>query len=307
MFFEGAEKKVEIIVRPTTGTLLDIPKEYWQILVKKCQATILSEIKNDKLIAFLLSESSLFVWEDRILMLTCGQTVLINSVIEFIQKFGINEIETLVYQRKNECFSRLQPTSFNEDLKTIKEKIPGKAYRFGKAHGHYNQLFHSETNFKASPDDKTIEHLMYDLDDLVIKSFISDKMNNIEIRNFLKLDEILKDYMIDDFVFDPYGYSLNAIKDGNYLTIHITPQPKSSYASLEFSETERSEEIINHFLKIFGPKSFDTMSFNTELNLNNELFTKIEHRKTTIDNGYAVDFGSYFTACNEAKAPEEIL
>ncbi len=307
MFFEGAEKKVEIIVKPTVGTLLDIPREYWQSLVEKCNATILSEIKNDKLIGFLLSESSLFVWEDRILMLTCGQTVLINSVIEFVEKFGVAEIDSLIYQRKNECFSRLQPTSFLDDVKTIKQNIEGVAYRFGKAHGHYNQLFHSTNQYQALPGDKTVELLMYDLDDEVIKSFISGDMDNHQTRAFLKLDDVISDYQIDDFVFDPFGYSLNAIKGEDYLTIHITPQPKSSYASLEFSNSGRSEELMNHFLKVFSPKSCDIMSFNSKQKCKLNNFTKIEHRRLSTSTGYDVEFSSHFALCENAKAPEEIL
>lgn len=307
MFFEGAEKKVEIIVNPSIGTLLDIPRDYWQTLVESCQATIISEIKNDELIAFLLSESSLFVWSDRILMLTCGQTVLINSVVEFVKKFGVGEIDTLIYQRKNECFSELQTTSFQDDVVTIRESIPGKAYRFGKAHGHYNQLYHSESDYRASSDDKTGELLMYDLDEQVIDAFINQNMDNEKIRRFLKLDKIINDYQIDDHVFSPYGYSLNAIKGENYLTIHITPEPKSSYASVEFTDVNNADEMISHFIEVFSPRSFDLMSFNLKFKNKFSDFTKIDHRQQTISNGYHVEFSSYFAYCDDPKEPEEIL
>jgi hypothetical protein len=38
---------------------------------------------------------------------------------------------------------------------------------------------------------------------------------------------------IDDYVFDPCGYSMNGIRDDGFVTIHITPEDGFSYASVE--------------------------------------------------------------------------
>lgn len=38
---------------------------------------------------------------------------------------------------------------------------------------------------------------------------------------------------IDEFGFDPCGYSMNGIIGDAFFTIHITPQPEQSYASFE--------------------------------------------------------------------------
>ncbi len=87
MEFEGSEKKLEIIFNSDTN-LLKAEQSVWDAVVKKANATILSMIENDQQKAFLLSESSLFVWSDRILLITCGQTSLISSVQEILKHFS---------------------------------------------------------------------------------------------------------------------------------------------------------------------------------------------------------------------------
>lgn len=54
---------------------------FWADFVGRAGATILSSIKNDQVTAYLLSESSLFVWEKRALMITCGQMTPLSSSV----------------------------------------------------------------------------------------------------------------------------------------------------------------------------------------------------------------------------------
>lgn len=41
--------------------------------------------------------------------------------------------------------------------------------------------------------------------------------------------------VIDDYVFEPCGYSMNGILDTGLITIHVTPEAHQSYASVEIS------------------------------------------------------------------------
>jgi S-adenosylmethionine decarboxylase len=38
---------------------------------------------------------------------------------------------------------------------------------------------------------------------------------------------------IDDYVFEPCGYSMNGVEGGTFSTVHITPEEGFSYASFE--------------------------------------------------------------------------
>ena len=69
-------------------------------LLNASGAQILSSIHNNNLSAYLLSESSLFVWDDKIVMITCGETKLIKAVHTFLKKFPKEDILSLIFQRK---------------------------------------------------------------------------------------------------------------------------------------------------------------------------------------------------------------
>ena len=61
MFFEGSEKKLEVVVKPEAGSLRQKDESFWKQLVQASRAQILSKISSESCDAYLLSESSLFV------------------------------------------------------------------------------------------------------------------------------------------------------------------------------------------------------------------------------------------------------
>ncbi|MEW6992053.1 adenosylmethionine decarboxylase [Colwelliaceae bacterium 6441] len=298
MFFEGSEKKTEILIDADQLSLLnDINDEFWAALVNCSQAKILSSISNEHCKAFLLSESSLFVWHDRILMLTCGETQLVNAVEYFIQEIGSAVIKHLTYQRKNEYFANAQPSCFGDDIKLISQYLPGKAYRFGEMDNHHNYVFHLDNDFVADADDITYELLAYQISEQASLHLTQENLTNQEIRDFLRLDRLLPNFIIDDFVFSPYGYSLNAIYQQHYLTIHVTPQMDSSYIS--FESNIDLLELAPTLIDILAPKSFDLMSFNEQAfeakvaqYIPPQYVSKSKVSKQ-LDNGYLVHFSNY--------------
>lgn len=49
------------------------------------------------------------------------------------------------------------------------------------------------------------------------------------------ISSLLSGAEIDDYVFEPCGYSMNGLEGAAFSTIHITPEEAFSYASLELS------------------------------------------------------------------------
>ncbi|HEX4046452.1 MAG TPA: adenosylmethionine decarboxylase, partial [Elusimicrobiota bacterium] len=76
MFFEGPEKKLELALAPGQPSLRARGLDYWKMIVGKARAQILSSLSNESLDAHLLSESSLFVADNWLTMITCGRTDL---------------------------------------------------------------------------------------------------------------------------------------------------------------------------------------------------------------------------------------
>jgi S-adenosylmethionine decarboxylase len=263
LFFEGSEKKAEIIVDAKQISLMnDLADSFWQTLVQCCNAHILSMIKNDDCKAFLLSESSLFIWHDRLLIITCGNTRLVHSVEYFIQQIGMAKIKQISYQRKNEYFAHAQLSSFGDDITLLGQYTNGKAFRFGELDGHHNYIFHQENDFQASKADKSYELIAYQICPKVSEKLTNVGLSGKEVREFLQLDRLLAGFIFDDFVFEPFGYSINAIKGKQFLTIHITPQASSSYVSIQANINLIA--LAPDFLRILAPKSIDLLSVNEE-------------------------------------------
>ena len=49
-------------------------------------------------------------------MITCGETKLIQSVHKILETFSKEQIQSLIFQRKNEYCSHLQKTNFFSDI-----------------------------------------------------------------------------------------------------------------------------------------------------------------------------------------------
>ncbi|RME14621.1 MAG: adenosylmethionine decarboxylase [Bdellovibrio sp.] len=308
MFFEGSEKKVEI--QWQKESLFSLPESFWREMVQASGAQILSSLQNRKLHAYLLSESSLFVWDDRLTMITCGQTQLINAIQFFVETQGRDFISSLIYERKNEYFPYFQKTHFFEDLSVLQRLIPGRALQFGQSDDHHLFLFHTQSpDFHPRMDDRTLEVLMYGLKPEVACLF-SQPSTKEDIRQ--KLKPILESFELDDYFFDPSGYSLNALRGHEYLTIHVTPQEESPYISFECNALNHEDNSywVRLLIQVFEPQSYDVIIFDPE----QEVFLNAEPGYTQKDSvfdelkgaQYKVSYRHFFKANHEVQKAKEV-
>jgi len=303
VIFEGAEKKIEIIVNQSIGDLRQKGRSYWVAIVSSCGAEIISELHNKSMSAYLLSESSLFVWKNSFLMITCGRTSLVNSLVQVINDFGVKNIEAAIYQRKNEYYSHLQLTSFYQDIREIMNILPGKAWRLGDLDGHHNLVFHYCPRNSFPQNDKTFELLMYNIDPLIGNRLRDKNISSNKIRSFLGIDKIFNGFTIDDHTFCPHGYSLNAIRGEDYFTIHLTPEEEGSYVSFETNVNPlNKKEIIYKFLNTLYPKSFDVISFNLGVMSETENYIEVYQCRQKLSQDLSVDFLQFVTRNTSMKA-----
>ncbi len=267
MVFEGSEKIIEIGLNAQSSALRLQPISFWHALVASAGAEIISHIENDECDAYLLSESSLFVWDGRIRMLTCGATQLSDALVFFIDHFGASTIAYSTYQRKNEYLQQPEIRSFHQDLTYIKGSISGKGYRVGHLDSHHHYLFVSTSNDNSIKPLSTTELLMYHLAGPQADFFRSADQTREAIREQLSLDELFDGFEIDDHLFTPLGYSVNGIKGDRYFTIHITPQELSSYCSFETNIAAKDLQaiVIEQFLTKMAPVRWDLIAFDRPL------------------------------------------
>ncbi len=256
--FEGPEKKLDIILFSPRSDLRSNRDGKWQKVVNSSGSRILSSISTDDLDAYLLSESSLFVWNNRILMITCGKTSLINALPEILDLVDRTRVAIVFYERKKSNFPQEQPFSFKDEANRLTRLFPGKSYRLGSANYDHVHVF-----FWAHPDAKpeknmTLQLLMHDLDPSFMASFCTDGKRAMDLdMEFFAFEKFFPLTERDSHFFSPYGYSLNGLSKSNYLTVHITPQSNGSYASFETNIIQDDyTPLIKEIICMVKPEKF---------------------------------------------------
>ena len=80
------------------------------------------------------------------------------------------------------------------------------------------------------------------------------------------MDKLYPGSIVDDYIFDPCGYSSNGLFGPYYYTFHVTPEPSCSYASFETTipcstsgDYLDYNPIVQKVIDIFQPSRFSTI------------------------------------------------
>jgi len=271
--FEGPEKRLEIDFKANPESLLglrSITAPQWQEMLNYAKCTIISHASNEYFDAYVLSESSLFVYPFKIMIKTCGTTTLLHCVpklLEFASECGL-QVEFVMFSRKNYLFPQKQHSThqmWEQEVKYLNTIFEGTAYILGPNVSHHWFLYladYSDTTRVVMPE-KTLEIMMHKLDPTVSANFYR-KESTSDKDKFPGVADLLPGSETDEFNFTPCGYSMNGLKKEAYYTIHVTPEPICSYASFETNISIASyTQLINHVLQFFKPGTF-TITFFSE-------------------------------------------
>jgi S-adenosylmethionine decarboxylase len=311
LFFEGTEKKIELLCDPSLPSLRQAGEEFWERVAVAADARILSRISSAVCDAYLLSESSLFVYDHKVVMITCGRTRLTGGVLEILGRVPPDKVQFFTYERKNEVFPHHQRTSFFEDVELLDRHLPGRAFKFGDEDDHHLYLFHLGRPYHADGEDVTVELLMYGLEDGARRRFRSGSGNTARsIREFLDLPALLPGFRLDDHLFEPEGYSVNGLCEDRYWTLHVTPSEISSYASFETNHSLGPEvqAAFRRLIDLLRPRAFDVVAFDQEEELHfatepYQLKTRVEQ---DLEFGYNVRFLNFFRPQERVGRPLEL-
>ncbi|KAJ5947554.1 hypothetical protein N7466_000569 [Penicillium verhagenii] len=179
--FEGPEKLLEVWFAPSANELgaagpdglKRVPSEIWKDMLDLVNCQVLSVVGSDDVDAYLLSESSMFVWPHKLILKTCGTTTLLSGlprILEIATLFagfpratapsscGIAVAATpyrVFYSRKNYLFPdrQLGPhRSWRDEVRNMDQLfLNGSAYMIGKMNGEHWYLYLTEPNTILTP------------------------------------------------------------------------------------------------------------------------------------------------------------
>lgn len=260
MFYEGSEKRLEITC---SENLLEFENSFWQEMVQQAGAYIISKIENQQSKAFLLSESSLFVWKDRLLLITCGETHLLQASLYFQKHVQRKQITSLLFQRHQAHYPEKQKTSFHQDSLQLQKQLKGVSHHW--CADYCGDIFLFGNNQQSNATKNIL--MLHDLSGYFFEQLQRGKVQEDEVASQLQLAEHFRTFHIDQYSFDPKGYSLNAINDERYFTLHITPEKQSSYISFESNLLNNEvAEFHAKLIALFPPKRAYLMTFTPSLN-----------------------------------------
>ncbi|MGB5694327.1 MAG: hypothetical protein WBM46_01625 [Polyangiales bacterium] len=267
-FFEGPEKKLEVVVTPGFPALRSFGEGAWVGIVEAAGARVLSTLRSERCDAYLLSESSLFVFDDRFVLITCGRTTLVEALPQILEVIPRAAIAFLVYERKSEHFPEHQPTTFREDALRLQRTFGGRTLRFGNEQGRCVEMFHTIAPSAPGRRRPTLEVLMHEIDVEVADHFASGRVpRDTSLVASLGIDAVFPGFTTSEHVFKPAGYSLNALKGEEYYTVHVTPEETGSYASFETNHRlgDHLASLVGSIVEIFRPRGFDVITFVTQV------------------------------------------
>jgi S-adenosylmethionine decarboxylase len=289
--FEGPEKILEVDFASMGGSgaargrgLRDLPRTVWDQILGLARCQIMSQLSNSEMDSYVLSESSLFVYEHKVLIKTCGTTTLLRCLPRLLQEAnGVGEeLQWLCYSRKNFIFPDYQAfphNSFAEEIEYTKRckgptgaPLKGGAYVLGDLQGDHWYVFSADYSpssiDNATRNERNVNIMMYGLAPDVCEHFFKhDKEAGMadQMRVRRSLQHLCGDAKMDDWMFSPCGYSANAIDGGVFYTIHVTPEPAFSYASFETNLAAPDyTELVSRVVQFFKPERFVVTVFGDE-------------------------------------------
>ncbi|GAA5859181.1 hypothetical protein JCM8547_008905 [Rhodosporidiobolus lusitaniae] len=344
--FEGPEKLLEIWFAPSeedvqqrnlplkggrkgkerwTG-LRQVEKSVWDSMLDEVCCKVLSVIEGEEVDAYLLSESSMFVWPHKLILKTCGTTTLLLGIPTLLriasEVCGFKGVWRCFYSRKTFMFPDRQKgphKDWSQEMAFLDKLFENSsAYTVGRMNGDHwllyitppsddvllpNALSSSVTMQPANPEtplsalsasldtkpsafphnpapssspsssllhkprfsphrpDQTLEIMMTQLSPAACQKFYHPSSSasssyvtplpadhplvtgsegdgdahalGAKLSDDIGLTAILPGATMDSFLFAPCGYSMNAVRDDRYATVHVTPEEEYSYASFE--------------------------------------------------------------------------
>lgn len=262
-----------------------LSREQLDSFLTVAQCCVVSHTPSDAFDAYVLSESSLFVYADKLMIKTCGTTALLAALPLMLRlAAGVGcSLQRLRYSRSCFRYAETQPPphrSWAEECQFLDAAIgaptKGAACVLGGEGGLRWHLYAVDVPVcplspttpcgrggaavKLSPPTLTLEICMTQLCPERAALFMFGDGELPPAASVSAVTGITAlfppETIIDDFLFSPCGYSMNGLLGPSLASIHVTPEARCSYASVEVSGVGSEvdpDALLRHTLRVFRP------------------------------------------------------
>jgi len=265
-FFEGPEKTLMLKFGTShlvQGSLRNLPDEAWRDVMHKMGIAILSKVETSHhngssttrgtegdtgCTAYLLSESSLFVYHDRVVFKTCGLSSPLRGLSLFLDvargpaasaDVGLEQVlySHPAFMRQEE--QSAPHRSWDDEVAFLKALFPAGVERRLGTPDHGTDIFAANFATESTTPWVVAEIYITDLEQPTAQtSFARESKATISaFWNATSPDKT------DEFYFEPSGYSANLLHGNAYATMHASPQPSVSYISHATNVLMSSQEL----------------------------------------------------------------
>ena len=320
--FEGPEKKLRVQfkynveenseVKISKLGLRQVNQEKWSNLLKHVKCSILSKTSNEHFDSYVLSESSLFVYPNEIVLKTCGTTTLLKCIEPLLKLVeGLSMIPIFIFfSRKNYVFPHKQLSphlGFKHEVKFLDNYFDGKGFVLGSLNSDhwycYIADYRDEDEILDNKPHFQLEIMMHDLCQEKMKHFVKNKKFKSTKDSTLRsgINDLILNSTIDSYSFDPCGYSMNGLNGKSFSTIHVTPENHCSFVSYETNISEQDlldssnktySDLVQDVIDVFKPGRFTVSIFADEHSIKNESTHSIFKPRNFIKNNKNYKFES---------------
>lgn len=273
--FEGPEKTLNIVFSGDDDdggegvhSLRAVDGVRWQQMLELARCKILSVSRGQACDAYVLSESSLFVYDRRVILKTCGTTRLLSALDDIISigsSCGLSP-RALLYCRKCFTFPEVQPaphSSFDSEVSFLDERFGSSRSSVTVAGPRsadhwcfYFVDFFDDSDSDVVPPFSTFEVKMHEIHpDRAALFYERSGSTGGSVTSESGIAGLIPGQVVDEHLFSPCGYSMNGIFGPHYSTIHVTPEERCSYVSFETS-LPLDGSLLAAVVGIFRPATF---------------------------------------------------
>jgi hypothetical protein len=246
--FDAAEKLLEIELRDDAPSLRRLGTSAWSEVVEAAGGAILESRMGRLVDAHVLSESSLFVRDGAMSLLTCGRTDLGRAFDALMSRIGPETVTAVRLSRERDRFPSTVRSTFDDDVTLIERTCAGTTLE-STCDGAVLRTFEAGSLRNA-------------LDFRVFGAGLGRGPSGVFLGDRAAIAPLLAGFA-DAFGadlsqvhhFEPSGCSMNLVRGVDAACVHVSPEATADVASVETSSADSAVRLalLSEFERVFQP------------------------------------------------------